>query len=97
KSASAVATPVVLVLQFISGVFFSFPSLPGWMQQVAALFPLKWMAQGMRAAFLPDGAKVMEPAGEWELPMVALVLAVYLVLGLVLALRPFRWRRHDDG
>lgn len=97
KSASAVATPVVLVLQFISGVFFSFPSLPGWMQQVAALFPLKWMAQGMRAAFLPDGAKVMEPAGEWELPMVALVLAVYLVLGLVLALRTFRWRRHDDG
>src|SRR5690606_39576634 len=48
KAANAVVTPVVLVLQFISGVFFAFPSLPEWMQQVAALFPLKWMAQGMR-------------------------------------------------
>lgn len=97
KSASAVATPVVLVLQFISGVFFSFPSLPEWMQQLAAVFPLKWMAQGMRAAFLPDAAKVMEPAGSWELPMVAGVLTLYLVLGLVLGVRTFRWRRRDDG
>ncbi len=97
KSASAVVTPVVLVLQFVSGVFFTFPSLPDWMQQVAALFPLKWMAQGMRSAFLPDAAKVMEPAGSWELPMVALVLAAYLVAGLVVGIKTFRWRRRDDG
>jgi len=39
----------------------------------------------------------MEPAGSWELPMVAGVLALYLVLGLVLGVRTFRWRRRDDG
>lgn len=97
KAASAVVTPVVLVLQFISGVFFAFPNLPEWMQQVAALFPLKWMAQGMRSVFLPDAAKIAEPAGSWELPMVALVLAAYLVVGLVVGIKTFRWRRHDDG
>ncbi|NLF04157.1 MAG: ABC transporter permease [Actinomycetales bacterium] len=97
RSSSAVVTPVVLVLQFISGVFFTFPSLPDWMQQVAALFPLKWMAQGMRAAFLPDAAKAAEPAGTWELPMVAAVLAAYLVVGLVLGVKTFRWRRRYDG
>ena len=97
RSASAVVTHVVLVLQFISGVFFAFPDLPGWMQQLAALFPLKWMAQGMRSVFLPEAAKVMEPAGSWELPMVALVLAGYAVVGLVVGVKTFRWRRRDDG
>jgi len=97
KSASAVVIPVVLVLQFTSGVFFTFHSLPEWMQQLAALFPLKWMAQGMRSVFLPDAAKVMEPAGSWELPMVALVLVAYLVVGLLVGVKTFRWRRRDDG
>lgn len=97
KSASAVVTPIVLVLQFISGVFFMFGNLPVWMQQVAALFPLKWMAQGMRSVFLPDSAAVMEPAGSWEHGLVAAVLAAYLIAGLALGIRTFRWRRRDDG
>ena len=46
--------PVVLVLQFTSGVFFQYDELPPWMQQMAALFPLKWLCQGMRSVFLPD-------------------------------------------
>ena len=53
-AAPAVVTPVALVLQFISGVFFVFTDLPTWMQQVAALFPLKWMCQGLRSVFLPE-------------------------------------------
>jgi ABC-2 type transport system permease protein len=97
RSASAVVTPVVLVLQFISGVFFVFSDLPVWMQQVASLFPLKWMAQGMRSVFLPDWVMAMEPAGSWEHPMTAAVLVIYLVIGLGVALRTFRWRRRDDG
>ena len=97
RSANAVVTPVVLVLQFISGVFFMFSNLPAWMQQVAAVFPLKWMAQGMRSVFLPEAAKTIEPAGSWEHGRTAAILAAYLVLGLVVALRTFRWRRRDDG
>jgi ABC-2 type transport system permease protein len=43
RSASATVTPFALLLQFISGVFFQFSSIPTWMQTVAAFFPLKWM------------------------------------------------------
>ncbi|MEJ3747215.1 ABC transporter permease [Actinomycetes bacterium KLBMP 9797] len=91
RGATATATPVALVLQFISGVFFVFTDLPTWMQRVAALFPLKWMCQGLRSVFLPDAFATQEPAGSWELGKVALVLAAWCVIGLVLCVRTFRW------
>ena len=37
-------------------------SCPSWMQQLASVFPLKWMAQGMRSVFLPDEAAALEPS-----------------------------------
>lgn len=97
RSGSAVVTPVALVLQFISGVFFVFTSLPAWMQQVAALFPLKWMCQGLRSVFLPDSFGGQEPGGSFELGRVALVLATWCVIGLVLCLTTFRWTTRRDG
>ncbi|TDC83721.1 ABC transporter permease [Micromonospora sp. KC606] len=97
RSGSAVVTPVALVLQFVSGVFFVFTNLPGWMQQVAALFPLKWMCQGLRAVFLPDSFAAREPGGSFELDRVALVLALWCVIGLALCLTTFRWTTKRDG
>ncbi|QLQ37541.1 ABC transporter permease [Micromonospora robiginosa] len=97
RSGSAVVTPVALVLQFISGVFFVFTSLPTWMQQVAALFPLKWMCQGLRSVFLPDSFGAQEPGGSFELGKVALVLGLWCVIGLVLCLTTFRWTTRRDG
>ena len=82
-----------IVLQFFSGVFFVFSELPSWMQEVAALFPLKWMVQGMRSVFLPDAAAVAEPAGTWEHGTTALVLAAWVIIGVVVCARTFRWRR----
>ena len=97
KSAGAVVSPVVIVLQFISGVFFVFTELPSWMQSVGSLFPLKWLAQGMRSVFLPESFAAQEAAGSWQLPTTALVLALWTVVGLVLCLRTFRWTRRDAG
>jgi len=98
RSASAVVTPIVLVLQFISGVFFQFDSLPHWMQTIASLFPLKWMAQGMRSVFLPDEAvQYVEPSGSWQHGATAAILIGYLVVGLILGARTFRWLRRDAG
>ncbi|MGN9779533.1 ABC transporter permease [Micromonospora sp. H33] len=97
RSGSAVVTPVALVLQFISGVFFVFTQLPSWMQQVAALFPLKWMCQGLRSVFLPDAFGAQEPGGSFELGRVALVLAAWCVIGLLLCLGTFRWTTKRDG
>ncbi|MGC4941826.1 ABC transporter permease [Kribbella sp. DT2] len=97
KAASAVVTPVVLLLQFISGVYFVYSSLPAWMRSVSEVFPLKWLAQGMRSVFLPDGFEASEPGGSWQLGTGAIVLSVWLVVGLVVAQRVFRWTRRDAG
>lgn len=96
KAASAILTPIVLVLQFTSGVFIVFTQLPTFLQHVAELFPLKWLAQGMRSVFLPDAFVEAEARGSWEHPAGALVMAVWLIIGLVIAVRTFRWMRHDD-
>ena len=95
KSATAVVVPIALVLQFISGVYLTFSQLPEWLQNVAGLFPLKWMAQGMRAVFLPEEFAVLEQNGQWDLPGVAIALGVWLAVGLVLSRLTFRWIRRN--
>jgi ABC-2 type transport system permease protein len=97
RSAPAVINLPYIVLQFISGVFFVFSELPENIQRIAAVFPLKWMCQGLRSAFLPDSFQAMEPAGSWEYGRTALVLGVWMVAGLALCLWGFRWRRRDEG
>jgi ABC-2 type transport system permease protein len=92
RSASAMITPIALVLQFISGVFFQFSQEPVWMQTIASVFPLKWMAQGLRSVFLPELLARAEPAGHWELGRVALVLGVWCIAGLLLCVATFRWQ-----
>lgn len=97
RSASAVVTPIVIVLQFISGVYFAYGDLPQWMHAVSSVFPLKWMAQGMRSVFLPPQLAAAEPGGSWHVGTAALVLTLWLVVGLLVAVRSFRWMRRDDG
>ena len=97
RSAPAVVTPIALVLQFISGVFFVFTELPPWMQQVAALFPLKWMCQGLRSVFLPDSFAAFEPAGSWELGGWPWSWPPGSWSRLILCLTTFRWTTKRDG
>ncbi|CAB4661862.1 MAG: ABC transporter permease subunit [Actinobacteria bacterium] len=93
RGASAVVSPVVIVLQFFSGVFFIFTQLPSWMQQVAAIFPLKWLTQGMRSVFLPDTFAASEVAKSWETGRTFIILLVWLVVGLYFSIRTFKWER----
>jgi ABC-2 type transport system permease protein len=96
KSATAVIIPVTLILQFISGVYLQFSVLPTWLQNFASIFPLKWLAQGMRSVFLPDSFKVVEQGGSWNLTGVLIATAIWLVVGLVLCRVTFRWIRKDS-
>lgn len=96
KAGSAILTPVVLYLQFTSGVFFLYSDVPVWLQHIAEVFPLKWLAQGMRSVFLPGSFESQEVRGSWEHPMTAVVLLLWIVFGTVLAIRTFRWQRFDD-
>ena len=93
RGASAVVSPVVIVLQFFSGVFFVFTQLPHWMQHVAAIFPLKWMTQGARSVFLPDSFAAREVAGTWETGRTFAIIGAWLVVGLIWAIRSFKWER----
>ncbi|MFN8074801.1 MAG: ABC transporter permease [Kineosporiaceae bacterium] len=97
RSAAAVVSPVVIVLQFMSGVYFVYSELPTWMQRFAEAFPLKWLAQGMRSVFLPGSFEAQEASGSWQLPQIAVALSLWAVVGLVLCLRTFRWQRRDAG
>ncbi|MGO2684301.1 MAG: ABC transporter permease [Microbacterium sp.] len=96
KSASAVVIPIVLLIQFISGVYIAFSMLPEWLQNTAGVLPVKWIAQGMRSVFLPDSFATAEVSGSWDLGLIALVLAGWLVIGLVLSRLTFRWI-HRNG
>jgi len=97
KAGSAVVTPIVLILQFTSGVFLVYTQIPVFLQNFAAVFPLKWLAQGMRSVFLPESFEAAEASGSWQHGATAIVLAVWVIAGLFLAVRTFRWTRHDDN
>ncbi|WP_406836478.1 ABC transporter permease [Streptomyces sp. AHU1] len=97
KSATSVVVLPFLVLQFVSGVYIAVDTIPDWMLNIGALFPLKWMCQGLRGVFLPDSAKVLEQAGDWEFGRIALVLGAWCVGGLLLCLLTFRWKNRRDG
>lgn len=96
KSATAVIIPIALVLQFISGVYLAFSILPTWLQNVASVFPLKWMTQGMRSVFLPAGFEVLEQGESGDLLGVAIVCTIWLVFGLIVCRLTFRWIRKDS-
>lgn len=93
RGASAVVSPIVIILQFFSGVFFVFTQLPSWMQQVAAIFPLKWLTQGMRSVFLPDSFAGQEVAKSWESEKTLAILLVWLAIGIFFSVRKFKWDR----
>lgn len=91
QAAAARAAPIVLFFQFTSGVYFIFTNLPTWMQDVAAFFPLKWLAQGMRGVFLPAAFGHAEVGHSFEFGKAALILGIWTVIGLFICLRRFRW------
>lgn len=95
KSAPALVTPPFLFLQFVSGVFFVFTDLPKVLQNIASLFPLRWMASGLRYVFLPDSFKRVEPGHHWNLIAGAAVLVLWLLAAFAICLRTFRFHNEN--
>lgn len=91
QASAALATPIVLFLQFTSGVFFVYTKEPAWMRDFASWFPLRWLSQGMRSVFLPASYGHLEVDHGYQLPQVALVLTIWAVVGVALCWRTFRW------
>ncbi len=74
----------VLVLAGISGIFYPIQMLWGWVQVVAQIFPMYWIALGMRSAFLPDEAAALEVGGSWRTTETIVVLGIWAIVGSVL-------------
>jgi ABC-2 type transport system permease protein len=88
----------VLGLLFVSGVFFPVTTMPRWLQIVGEVFPLKWIAQGVRSALLPDSALAAETAQSWQHWETAGVLTAWIVVGLLIAPRLLlRASRRESG
>ncbi|GCB47532.1 ABC transporter permease [Streptomyces sp. NL15-2K] len=88
----------MMALMVLSGTFSPLRKLPEWLQNLASFFPLRWIAQGVRSALLPDSAQALEVSGAWQHTTVAGVLALWAVAGLVLAPRLLqRMARRESG
>jgi ABC-2 type transport system permease protein len=98
RGSLALVSLFVLGLMFISGVFYPVTSMPRALQLLGEIFPLKWMAQGVRAATLPDALKTVETGGSWQISLVFGVLASWIAAGAVLAPRLLRrMTRRESG
>ena len=69
---------------FLSGIFFSFDFLPGFLQQIARLLPLTYLGDALRQVMV-NGTQVA-PLG-----VDVAVLTGWLVVCLTIAARSFRW------
>jgi ABC-2 type transport system permease protein len=84
-AARPIVQAVVLPLYLISGVFVPSPNLPGWLNDIARIFPIAHLAGGLRHAFDPLSRGLAIPWGD------LLVLAAWAVVGLAVAVRRFSW------
>jgi ABC-2 type transport system permease protein len=88
EGSSAVVNAIYLPLTFISGVFFSTETLPGFLQALAAVSPLTYLLELLRRVFV-DGSGLSGAATD-----VAVLLAWGLA-GAIVALRWFRWEPRE--
>ncbi|GAA1456429.1 ABC transporter permease [Nocardiopsis exhalans] len=69
----------------ISGIFTPMDFLPGWIQGIALVFPVYWIGEGVRAALFPVEVLAAGGYGVPELSLVAGVLALWTVIGFLVA------------
>ena len=84
-AAQPVTQAIVLPLYFISGVFVAISTLPGWLVDVADVFPVRHLAAALLTAYNPH-TPVHGFAGT-DL----LIVAAWGAAGLLIALRRFSW------
>ncbi|MFN8018070.1 MAG: ABC transporter permease [Acidimicrobiales bacterium] len=84
-AAPAIVNLIVLPLTFISGIWVVMADAPTWLQHVAEAFPVRALAHGLQHAFDPATAGPGFDGKDLA------ILAAWTVVGVVVALRRFRW------
>jgi ABC-2 type transport system permease protein len=72
-------------LAAISGIFYPITHVPVFLQWIGQVFPLYWLALGMRSALLPNAMAAVEVGHSWRHLATFGVLSAWAVAGLVLA------------
>ncbi len=88
EGSSAIVNAIYLPMVFISGVFFSVNTLPGFLEAIANVLPLTYLLELIRAVYI-DGDTL---ASSWT---AIVVVALWGVAGALLALRSFRWEPRE--
>ena len=82
-AAPAIVNATILPVLFLSDVFINTEQAPAWVQWVGRVFPVKHLAEALQSSFLPGVVG-------WRWTNV-LIVAAWGVLGLLVAIRRFRW------
>jgi len=88
EGSSAVVNAIYLPMVFVSGVFFSVKSMPGFLQAIAEILPLTYLLRLVRHVFI-EGGGLSASAGSIA------AVAVWGVVGVLLAVRMFRWEPRE--
>jgi ABC-2 type transport system permease protein len=86
EGSSAVVNAIYLPMAFISGVFFSTEEMPAFLQAISEVLPLTYLLDLIRATFVP---------GEEFAASALAAVSVWGLVGLVLAVRTFRWEPRE--
>jgi len=84
-AAQPITQAVMLPLYFISGVFISVSLLPGWLQGIASVFPVRHLAAALLVAYNPH------TTGAGFAGVDLAIVAAWGLGGLLIALRRFSW------
>lgn len=88
EGSSAIVNAIYLPMIFISGVFFSRDTMPGFLQAIADVLPLTYLLELLREVFVAGGG-LDTKAGA------VAVVAVWGLAGFALALRMFKWEPRE--
>jgi ABC-2 type transport system permease protein len=83
-TASVIGPFSAVILSFVSGVFIPIDQLPSWLEDIGRVFPLYHLAAGMQTA-LGTSSGTGLVGGD------VLSLAIWAAIGMVVAVRRFKW------
>jgi ABC-2 type transport system permease protein len=86
-SAGAVLPLIAVILSLISGIFVPVDQLPSGLEEIARIFPVYHLAEGLQMALGRAGAGTLSGRD-------VLALATWGILTAVFAARRFRWEPH---
>ena len=84
EAAPVVVNLIILPLTFISNIWFPTDTLPHWLKEIASIFPIRALANGLQYAFDPRHSGAGVNASSIR------TLAIWLVIGIFLMLRFLR-------